>query len=79
MIAYCQVVRFCEEGTYIFDQLITKKLEYIQVMIPHHVFITVAICMYKILHSGETVEQNSPGMWHNFNTNIGHMYISVIS
>ena len=44
MVAYYQVVRFCEEGAYIFDQLITKKLEYIQDMIPHRVFsITVAL------------------------------------
>ena len=44
MIAYYQVVRFGEEGTYIIDQLITRKLEYIQDTIPHHVFsITVAL------------------------------------
>ena len=44
MIAYYQVIRFGEEGTYIIDQLITKKLEYIQDMIPHRVFsITVAL------------------------------------
>ena len=52
------------KGHNIFGQLITKKLEYIQDMIPHRVFsITVAL-LYSVyvkflvfIHSEETIEQ----------------------
>ena len=47
-------------------------------VLQHQTCIILYIYPLYYTHSGETLEQNSPGMGHNFSSIKGSMHISVI-